>query len=179
MESAHTPAPDTLGGWAKLADAQRADIEAHVRGLTDDAETYNSPAHGWTCFHCGETFWTEAGARLHFGEAVTGRPYCVEVAPEGRFWLVLHEPGNVPQRKGPWPQRQIKSVLREFMAARPTAYIDVLTLEVDGPNVQHGPEVLQILDGRSMGVGRRHNARTREAHGGFHADLEAVNGRLA
>lgn len=88
-----------------------------------------------------------------------------------RFWLVLHEPGNVPQRKGPWPRSEIKAVLREFMAARPTAYIDVLTLEHDGPNVRHGPEVLQILDGRSMGVGRRHNAQTRAAHAEAHAAI--------
>lgn len=88
-----------------------------------------------------------------------------------RFWLVLHEPGSVPQRKGSWPRSEIKTVLREFMAARPTAYIDVLTLEADGPNVQHGPEVLQILDGRSMGVGRRHNKQTREAHADFHAAI--------
>ena len=33
--------------------------------LTPD--TYAPPEHGWTCFHCGETFTTENSARLHFG----------------------------------------------------------------------------------------------------------------
>lgn len=48
---------------------QVADIEAHVRGLLPSpALTYTPPEHGWTCFHCGETFKTITGARLHFGE---------------------------------------------------------------------------------------------------------------
>lgn len=92
---------------------------------------------------------------------------------DNRFWLVLHEPGRVPERKGPWNQGngEIKRVLREFMAARPTAYIDVLTLHHDGPDVQHGPELLQMLDGRSMARGSRHNAQTGEAHATHHAAL--------
>lgn len=52
---------------SQLTDTQRADVEAHVRGLTPGPETYERPAHGWTCFHCGETFHTLGGARLHFG----------------------------------------------------------------------------------------------------------------
>lgn len=89
------------------------------------------------------------------------------------FWLVLREPGSVPQRKGPWPRSRVRAVLREFITARPTAYIDVLTIGSDGPSVQHGPELLQMLDGRSIGVGRRHNARTRAAHAPCHAALAA------
>ena len=30
---------------------------------------YRKPTHGWTCFHCGETFTTEASAREHFGSS--------------------------------------------------------------------------------------------------------------
>ena len=30
-------------------------------------DTYNAPQHGWTCFHCGETFTTLGSARDHFG----------------------------------------------------------------------------------------------------------------
>jgi hypothetical protein len=66
--------------WAKLSEAQRADILAHVQGLTSDAETYPAPRGGWTCFHCGENFRTAQGAALHFGQKVTGRPICVEVS---------------------------------------------------------------------------------------------------
>lgn len=63
-------------GWHLLTDAQRADIVAHIAGLTPGPETYDAPRHGWTCFHCGSTFKTEAGARLHFGETVTAPPVC-------------------------------------------------------------------------------------------------------
>lgn len=30
-------------------------------------ETYLPPPHGWTCFHCGDTFTTVGAARDHFG----------------------------------------------------------------------------------------------------------------
>lgn len=52
-----------------LSSEQIAEIEAHVRGLLPSpSPTYTPPAHGWTCFHCGETFKTPGTARLHFGE---------------------------------------------------------------------------------------------------------------
>lgn len=68
--SDHTPSTPGNGvsGWSALTDKQRADIEAHIRGLTEDADTYEAPRHGWSCFHCGETFHTQAGAALHFGQ---------------------------------------------------------------------------------------------------------------
>ncbi|MFN3582957.1 hypothetical protein [Phenylobacterium sp.] len=75
------------------------------------------------------------------------------------FWLVLHEPGCVPVRKGPWPMKQTAKVLREFMRARPAAIIDYVTMGPDGPDFEHGPTALQIADGRSMNFGRRHNKR--------------------
>lgn len=31
-------------------------------------DTYPKPEHGWTCFHCGETFTTIGAAAYHFGE---------------------------------------------------------------------------------------------------------------
>lgn len=67
-----------LPGWSNLSDAQRADIEAHVRGLNDGPETYSmdKPPRNWRCFHCGEVFRTEDGARLHFGTTTTDRPVC-------------------------------------------------------------------------------------------------------
>lgn len=53
-----------------LSDEQVAEITAHVRGLLPSAAlTYTAPEHGWTCFHCGETFKTPDAARLHFGQA--------------------------------------------------------------------------------------------------------------
>jgi hypothetical protein len=86
---------------------------------------------------------------------------------DNRFWLIVHEPGLVPVRKGPWLNTGMAPVLRDFIAAYPTAYLHVLTIGPDGtPYVDHGPEQLQMLDGRSMSVGRKHNARTLAAHKG-------------
>lgn len=83
---------------------------------------------------------------------------------EGRFWLIVREPGMVPRQKGPFRQPDTAKVLREFIAANPRAFIDHLTIDADGaPWVSHGPEVLQMTDGRSMSVGRKHNERVREA----------------
>jgi hypothetical protein len=39
--------------------------------------TYERPPHGWTCFHCGETFTTEGSARVHFGAEPSATPGCV------------------------------------------------------------------------------------------------------
>jgi hypothetical protein len=39
-------------------------------------DTYKMPAHGWTCFHCGETFTTPGSARDHFGETPGAQPGC-------------------------------------------------------------------------------------------------------
>ncbi len=43
-----------------------------------DASTYKTPKHGWTCFHCGETFTTLDGARVHFGGSMDQQPGCIE-----------------------------------------------------------------------------------------------------
>jgi len=54
-----------------------ADLEAALRLAGFDPSTYESPPHGWTCFHCGETFLTAAAARDHFGPPFGGEPGCV------------------------------------------------------------------------------------------------------
>ncbi len=95
-------------------------------------------------------------------------------ATKGRFRLIVHQPGMMPSRKGSWPLDQTASILREFIKAYPRAYLHVLTVDEDGaPWVEHGPEVLKMLDGRSMSVGRKHNARTRAAHVPLIADQAA------
>lgn len=40
-------------------------------------DTYEQPEHGWTCFHCGETFKTVGSARDHFGAQQTATPGCM------------------------------------------------------------------------------------------------------
>lgn len=42
--------------------------------MSDD--TYPIPAHGWTCFHCGDTFTTPGSARDHFGFEPSSDPAC-------------------------------------------------------------------------------------------------------
>lgn len=87
-----------------------------------------------------------------------------------RFWLVLQEPRRVPERKGPWLKTGMATILREFMAARPSAYIHVLTVDETGePHVEHGPETLQMIDGRSMTTGAKHNASVQAAHAALRA----------
>jgi len=39
-------------------------------------DTYAKPVHGWTCFHCGETFTTSGSARDHFGFGPESDPGC-------------------------------------------------------------------------------------------------------
>jgi hypothetical protein len=39
-------------------------------------DTYMPPEHGWTCFHCGETFTHQMAARLHFGASIHDEPKC-------------------------------------------------------------------------------------------------------
>ncbi|HEX7330345.1 MAG TPA: hypothetical protein VF290_02530 [Pyrinomonadaceae bacterium] len=40
-------------------------------------ETYPMPKHGWTCFHCGETFTTIGSAQDHFGATPESRAGCL------------------------------------------------------------------------------------------------------
>ena len=43
------------------------------------ADTYPTPEHGWTCFHCGETFTDYCAALTHFGiDPMADRAGCVE-----------------------------------------------------------------------------------------------------
>lgn len=52
-------------------------------------DTYAAPEHGWTCFHCGETFTTVGSARDHFGAAPDATPGCmVRVALGGERGLL-------------------------------------------------------------------------------------------
>lgn len=57
-------------------------------------DTYIAPKHGWTCFHCGETFRTVDAARDHFGATPQQRPGCMErvrLGPERGLLTALRE----------------------------------------------------------------------------------------
>lgn len=61
-----------------LKPEQIHDVMSHIRGITPSNKlTYIAPRTGWVCFHCGERFLTEDGARLHFGETPANKPLCI------------------------------------------------------------------------------------------------------
>ena len=51
-------------------------------------DTYKQPEHGWTCFHCGETFKKVGAARDHFGTQIDGLAGCQIKAGEERGLLM-------------------------------------------------------------------------------------------
>jgi hypothetical protein len=55
------------------------------------SDTYEPPPHGWTCFHCGETFTTVGAARDHFGADQGAEPGCL-------IDRVALEEGGKPER---------------------------------------------------------------------------------
>lgn len=55
-------------------------------------ETYPMPAHGWTCFHCGETFKTPGAARNHFGFDPSSDPACrIKIGAERGLVMALRK----------------------------------------------------------------------------------------
>lgn len=80
------------------------------------------------------------------------------------FWLELREPGKVPERKGPFGMPRLAPTLREFMDARPTALLTVVTFDdYSRPIFEDGPEALTIADGRSKKLAQRHRRSTAAA----------------
>jgi hypothetical protein len=56
------------------------------------ADTYPMPLHGWTCFHCGETFKTVGAARDHFGFDPSSEPACrIKVGAERGLVMALRK----------------------------------------------------------------------------------------
>lgn len=49
-----------------------------------NADTFPFPKHGFTCFHCGETFHTEKTARAHFGVTPDAITECLRERIAGR-----------------------------------------------------------------------------------------------
>lgn len=60
--------------------------------MADDQETYPKPPHGWTCFHCGETFTTPGAARDHFGFDPSHDPGCrIKLGAERGLLMALRK----------------------------------------------------------------------------------------
>lgn len=63
-----------------------------VEPLTPAPETYQSPQHGWTCFHCGETFMVPGLAEEHFGRYPDETPACrIKAGHERNLVFALRE----------------------------------------------------------------------------------------
>jgi hypothetical protein len=59
------------------------------REVTD---TFPMPAHGFTCFHCGETFTTPGNARNHFGFEPSADPACrIKIGAERGLVMALRK----------------------------------------------------------------------------------------
>lgn len=55
-----------------------------------DEHHYFRPPHGWTCFHCGDTFTTPGAARDHFGADPLKDPACrIKVGEERGLVMAL------------------------------------------------------------------------------------------
>lgn len=57
--------------------SERLAAQSTPSPVAGGGETYAKPAHGWTCFHCGETFTTFGSARDHFGATPNAEPGCL------------------------------------------------------------------------------------------------------
>jgi len=53
-------------------------------------DSYETPRHGWTCFHCGETFKSHDLARDHFGRDPDYGPACVLKSERGLLSHLRH-----------------------------------------------------------------------------------------
>jgi hypothetical protein len=58
----------------------------------EEPQTYPMPEHGWTCFHCGETFTTPGSARDHFGFDPSCDPGCrIKLGAERGLLMALRK----------------------------------------------------------------------------------------
>ncbi|PWC57832.1 hypothetical protein TSH7_25140 [Azospirillum sp. TSH7] len=60
--------------------------------LAAKMDTYPTPPHGWTCFHCGETFIDYDRAREHFGFDPSAEPGCrIKLGAERGLLMALRK----------------------------------------------------------------------------------------
>lgn len=81
-------------------------------------------------------------------------------------WIIVTDPGCVPQRKGPIRDgRHLVEFLRELMEGRPTSHLIVARIDGDQLHVEDGTQALEIADGRSAPTARKHRDRLRAVGG--------------
>lgn len=122
------------------------------------------------CMREGETTWRTyyAGFDLSmFANRIVNAILAIDLVPDEaakRFWLELREPNRVPEWKGPFQITRLAETLREFMAARPSAFITVVTWHSSGPAFEDAPSELMMADARSRSTARRHIETSKTAH---------------
>lgn len=76
------------------APAVGSPLDRRVSRPVPEQDTYCMPPHGWTCFHCGETFTTTGSAATHFGATPDAQPGCmvrVQLGPERGLLMALRK----------------------------------------------------------------------------------------
>lgn len=86
------------------------------------------------------------------------------------YWFMLHEPGRVPERKGPkFGHSETIKFLRELISGRPTAHIVLVDPDCDhGPWFEDATVWLEMMDGRSHATARRHRRSAAKAHAEYY-----------
>lgn len=73
------------------------------------------PEHGWTCFHCGETFKTPGGARDHFGFDQSRDPACrIKLGAERGLLMALRKAEAELARDCEGNAQEVASVLMQM-----------------------------------------------------------------
>lgn len=77
-------------------------MTTHAKALDElkPGDTYTSPAHGWTCFHCGETFGNQGAAALHFGGTPEATAGCLLKVRRGEEAGLLYAVRVAEQERG-------------------------------------------------------------------------------
>lgn len=173
-DTAPTQAEGAALAIGHLTPEQQADIRSHVAGLTEqEEEFYDAPEHGWTCFHCGQTFKTVDGAELHFGRDVKGRPVCQDEGRSGRRdnepletdeggcvtkrFVIFTRPGMAPEKKGGWLKDEyLIDFLREVMLHDGwTPGFRATVLELTWDNDLWASSASEYLSTHDFGIGPR------------------------
>ena len=81
--------------------------------ITSGNDTYPFPKHGWTCYHCGDTFTTWGAAEDHFGKTPDRIPGCkikIEFGEEMGLLMALRK---VEAAEDEWKKRALAAEDRE------------------------------------------------------------------
>ena len=101
------------------------------------SDTYEQPADGWVCFHCGERFTKPGTAENHFGPTPNSVAACV-LSVESRGFLM-----DLRKR-----ERDLDESKKKDARARVRALIYRAALEAGGIPIPDVSEAMADVDGR-------------------------------